>query len=96
MPAPVRVDFEIDGEIFRHDANPAVLRIRRTVTRGLRESWPRERIIQQTLIIGKFKGSAELTPGVAILNGRENYYWTLTLRQCALREPPKRKGRASQ
>jgi len=79
MPAPIRVDFEIDGRIFRHDASPAVLRMRRTVARGLRECWPRERILEQTIINGKFKGSADLVPGVVIIKGRENYYWTLTL-----------------
>jgi hypothetical protein len=79
MPPGVRVDFKIDGEIFRYDANAAVLRMRRTVARGLRERWPRARILEQTIAIGKFKGSADLAQGVVILNGRENYYWTLTL-----------------
>ena len=79
MPAPIRVGFEIDGEVFRHDANPAVLRMRRTVARGLRERWPRDRILEQTIINGKFKGFADLAPGVVIIKGRENYYWTLTL-----------------
>jgi hypothetical protein len=80
MPPGIQVGFEIDGEIFRDDANPAVLRMRRTVARGLRERWPREKILEQVTRIGKFRGSAELVPGVTIRNGREDNFWTLTLR----------------
>src|SRR5882724_4461162 len=75
----IRVGFAIDGEIVGDDANPLVLRMRRTVARGLRERWTREEILKQTAIIGKFTGSAELAPGVTIRNGREGYFWTLTL-----------------
>lgn len=80
MPPGVRVDFEIGGDIFRHDANRAVLRMRRMAARGLRERWPLERILEQIILIGKFGGSADLVPGVVIIDGREQYYWTLTLR----------------
>jgi hypothetical protein len=80
MPPGIQVGFEIDGEIYRDDANPAVLRMRRTVARGLRERWPREKILEQTTRIGKFIGSAALAPGVTIRGGREDYHWILTLR----------------
>lgn len=53
--------------------------MRRAVARGLRERWPREKILQQAILIGKFRGSADLTQGVVLINDRENYYWTLTL-----------------
>ncbi|WP_315761425.1 hypothetical protein [Bradyrhizobium sp. SZCCHNS2005] len=79
MPPGIRVGFEIDGEIFRRDGNPAVLRMRRTVARGLRERWPREKILEQTVVNGKFEGSADLTPGFEVINGKDNYFWTLTL-----------------
>lgn len=79
MPAPIRIGFEIDDEIFRLDASPSVLRMRRMVARGLRERWQRERIVEQAIHVGRFKGSADLSPGVTIINGRENYFWTLTL-----------------
>ena len=80
MPPGIQVGFEIDGEIFRDDANAAVLRMRRSVARGLREGWPREKILEQATRIGKFRGSADLVPGVTIRGGREDYHWTLTLR----------------
>jgi hypothetical protein len=80
MPAPIRIQFEIDGEFFRDDASPAVLQMRRAVARGLRERWPRERILETVLAIGRFEGVADLAQGVSIINQRENYYWTLTLR----------------
>jgi hypothetical protein len=79
MPPGIRVGFEIDGQIHRRDASPAVLRMRRTVARGLRERWPRERILTQTIENGKFEGSADLTPGFEVIRGKDNYFWTLTL-----------------
>jgi hypothetical protein len=80
MPPGIQVDIEIDGEILRDDANPSVLRMRRTVARGLRKRWPREKIIEHTSRVGKFTGSADLAPGITIRDGREGYYWVLTLR----------------
>jgi hypothetical protein len=79
MPPGIRIHFEIDGVSFRHDGSPTVLRMRRAVARALREHWPRERILEQIIAIGKFDGSADLVPGIEIINGRESYHWTLTL-----------------
>jgi hypothetical protein len=75
----IQVGFEINGEIVRRDDSRVVLRMRRTVARGLRERLPREIILAQTISAGKFEGSADLAPGVEIMNGKEIYFWTLTL-----------------
>jgi hypothetical protein len=80
MPPGIQVVIEIDGEIFRDDANPAVLSMRRIVARGLRAGWSREKIIEQISCAGGFIGSADLAPGVIIRRGREDYYWILVLR----------------
>lgn len=95
MVPPVRICFNIDGETFYDDANRAVLRMRKTVARGLRNRWPLETILAQTIHIGKFIGSAELAPGATIIRGHENYFWELTLRpeQTQLAGPLHSRGR---